>query len=164
LWQRIAVFTKVHQTRYTPYEKPVMIWDGQCGFCAYWTTRWSKLTGQKVSYEPYQEVATAFPDIPVERFKEASRLVEPSGAVFSGPRSAYRTLTYSRSFWRFLDRWYLEKGWFEKFSDRAYNWVANNRNFLFKVTKLCFGSNPHEVRPFWLIYLCTILYVIYLYF
>lgn len=141
-----------------------MIWDGQCGFCAYWTTRWSKLTDAKVEYIPYQEAAKDFPAIPVERFKEASRLIEPSGEVFSGPRSAYRTFTYSRSFWRFLDRWYVQKQWFQKLSDSLYQWIADHRGFLFKVSKLCFGSNPNEVRPFWLIYICTLLYVFYVYF
>ncbi len=142
---------------------PVMVWDGHCGFCAYWTTRWKKLTGDKVYYRPYQEAAPDFPDIEVEYFKEASRLIEPGGEIFSGPRSAYRTLTYTKSKWAFLDKWYERYTWFRKLSDRLYQYVADHRNFMFKLTKALFGSNPLEVRPFWLIYIAIILYLVYIY-
>ena len=137
-----------------------MVWDGECGFCRYWTTRWQKITGSRVDYKPYQEIAQAIPDIEVIHFKEASRLIEIDGKVYSGPRSAYRTFTYG-SKWAFLDKWYAHYPWFEKFSDHTYDWVARNRNILFKVTKAMFGSDPDQVRPFWVIYLGLVLYFVY---
>lgn len=137
-----------------------MVWDGQCGFCAYWTTRWKKFTRDKVEYCPYQECYTEFGDIELKHFKQASRLIDKSGLVYSGPRSAYRTLTYG-SKWAFLDRWYANNNWFENLSDSAYNWVAKNRNILFKLTKAMFGSDPDQTRPFWAIYLVIILYLVY---
>ncbi len=138
-----------------------MVWDGNCGFCAYWTTRWKKITKEQINYEPYQTAAERFEDIPEIHFKEASRLIEPSGQVFSGPRSAYRSFTYGKSFWRFLDAWYASKPYFQRFSDELYNWVAKNRGVLFKLTKCMFGSNPEETKPFWVIYLGITLYLIY---
>lgn len=141
-----------------------MVWDGNCGFCAYWVTHWQKKTTEVIVYKPYQEAAADFNDIPLERFKEASRLIESDGKVYSGPRSAYRTFTYNpKGRWRFLDRWYAEKPWFESLSDRLYAWVATNRSSLFKLTKAMFGSNPEELRPFWVIYVCVIFYLIYLF-
>lgn len=138
-----------------------MVWDGACGFCAYWTTRWSKMTNNMVEYKPYQEVARNFKDIDEQHFKEASRLIETSGEIFSGPRSAYRTFTYTNSFWQFLDKWYAHKPWFASLSDKAYNLVAQNRSACFKVTKLLFGSNPKEPKPFWFIYVSILAYLIY---
>ena len=158
------MFSKIVKTDYPPSGDAVMIWDGQCGFCAYWVSRWETITGKKVQYRPYQEAAQDFPDINPKYFKEASRLIDGQGMVFSGPRSAYRTLTYGKSKWAFLDRWYDRYTWFERASDKIYNWVAHNRGFLFKLTKAMFGSNPKEVRPFWAIYLALLVYLLYLFF
>lgn len=154
------MFIKVERTAYPPENRPVMVWDGQCGFCKYWTTRWRKITGDKVIYKPYQQVGDDFKDIDTLHFKQASRLIETDGQVYSGPRSAYRTLTYG-SKWSFLDRWYASKPWFARLSDGLYNGVARNRNWLFKLTKLMYGSNPEDVKPFWVIYLGILAYLVY---
>ena len=154
------MFEKLSKTQYAPKDKPVMVWDGNCGFCRYWVTRWSRFTGEKIYYEPYQEAAPTFPDIDEKHFKKASRLIETDGSIYSGPRSAYRTFTYGSS-WAFLDRWYEKYSWFEKLSDALYVRIERNRSFLFKVTKFLFGSNPLEIRPFWAIYLAILLYILY---
>ena len=137
-----------------------MIWDGNCGFCRYWIKRWQRFTKDTLDYEPFQTAAKRFPDIDTIHFKQASRLVETDGTIYSGPRSAYRTFTYG-SKWGFLDRWYQNSGFFQGISDVLYNKVASHRSFLFKLTKALFGSNPDEIRPFWFIYLCVIVYLIY---
>ncbi len=149
------VFQKIKHTAYPPTNKPLMIWDGNCGFCAYWITKWQSTTKDKVNYSSYLEVAGQFPDIDLRHFKQASRLIEPSGAIFSGPRSAYRTFAYG-SRWAFLDHWYENKRWFSSLSDNLYNWVTHNRGLLFTISKYCFGSNPNASKPFWLLYLILI--------
>lgn len=139
-----------------------MVWDGTCGFCQYWTTRWQRFTKDKIGYDAYQDCAHYFKDIDVKHFKQASRLIEKDGTIYSGPRSAYRTFTYG-SKWAFLDSWYVKYTWFEKLSDGLYNWVANNRSMMFKITKALFGTNPEEPRPFWVVYLMIVLYLIYIF-
>ena len=162
LHQRSNLFQKVDYTRFPPENKPVMIWDGTCGFCKYWITYWHRLTQDKIDYESFQTAAERFKDIDLVHFKQASRLIETDGKVYSGPRSAYRTFTYGSKF-AFLDRWYQNYRLFEKISDRIYQLVASNRNFFFRLTKAMFGSNPNELRPFWFVYLCVIVYLIYIY-
>jgi len=137
-----------------------MVWDGNCGFCQYWVSRWQKFTGEKIYYQPYQDVVRYMPDIDEGHFKEASRLIEPDGNIYSGPASAYRTFTYG-SKWAFLFKWYNKYQWFEKLSDWMYNRVVANRNILFKVTKFLFGKDPEEPRPFWAIYITVLAYIIY---
>lgn len=137
-----------------------MVWDGNCGFCKYWITRWQRFTKDKLDYEPFQSAAQRFEDIELTHFKQASRLIETDGSVYSGPRSAYRTFTYG-SKWGVLDKWYQNNKLFQRISDNLYSWIERNRNFLFKLTKAMFGSNPEEIRPFWLVYLCVIAYLIY---
>ncbi|HCQ15888.1 MAG TPA: thiol-disulfide oxidoreductase, partial [Cryomorphaceae bacterium] len=99
--------------------------------------------------------------IALHHFKQASRLIEPDGSIFSGPRSAYRTFTYGSS-WGFLDKWYAQYGWFRKMSDWLYMRIAKNRSLLFRLTKLMFGGDPENTKPFWVIYLALIVYFIYI--
>ena len=91
------MFTKFYRTNYPPTEKPMMVWDGECGFCKYWVTRWKMYTGDRITYKTYQEVASQFKDIPLKEFKKASRLIEPNGSVYSGPDSAYRSFVIKQS-------------------------------------------------------------------
>ena len=44
-----------------PAERPLMAFDGDCGFCRFWIERWRGATGSKVDYEPYQKVASQYP-------------------------------------------------------------------------------------------------------
>jgi len=39
-----------------PADRPVLVFDGDCGFCRFWIERWRGATGGKVDYEPYQKV------------------------------------------------------------------------------------------------------------
>ncbi len=155
------MFQKIHKTGFPPAGKPVLVWDGHCGFCAYWVARWQKITGEKVEYKTFQETAEIFADIPLKEFKKASRLIDTQGFVYSGPRSAFRTLKIGGSGWKFLDDWYATRPWFEKLCDNTYNWIAKNRPFMFRLTKAMFGANPHQPRPFWVIYVGILVYFIY---
>lgn len=138
-----------------------MIWDGQCAFCAYWIAHWQEITKDKVNYQAYQQAAEHFPDINKRHFMLASRLIECDGQIYSGPRSAYRTFTYGTK-WRFLDRWYETKPWFKSLSNNMYSWVTKNRGKLYKLSKLLFGSNPKNLKPFWAVYL--LLFLLFLYY
>ncbi|HKL40077.1 MAG TPA: DCC1-like thiol-disulfide oxidoreductase family protein [Cryomorphaceae bacterium] len=133
-----------------------MVWDGNCAFCHYWIVRWNKMSGDSIDYRPYNEVADKYPDIEVENFQRAVRFIEPDGRIYSGAAAAYRSFTYGTS-WRWLWKIYRDQKWFRKLSNWAYDIVAKNRPFLFKVTRLLFGSNPEKIRPYWLIYLSLIL-------
>lgn len=138
-----------------------MVWDGACAFCAYWVEHWQQGTGNAIDYAPYQEVAERFPDINRRHFMMASRLIETDGQIFSGPRSAYRTFTYGASSWAFMDRWYSEKAWFRKLSDRLYHWVTKHRGKLYRLTTFLFGSDPQSLKPFWFIYLVILAYLLF---
>ena len=53
--------------------KPLLVYDGDCGFCRRWIDRWKILTGDKVDYAPFQEAAKRFHHIPKKKFQEAVR-------------------------------------------------------------------------------------------
>ncbi len=67
-----------------PPERPLAIFDGDCGFCRRWVARWKARTGPRVDYAPSQEVARRFPEIPKEAFARAFQLVLPDGRVLEG--------------------------------------------------------------------------------
>lgn len=138
------------QTYYRP-PTPMLIWDGTCGFCKFWVTRWKIMTGDAILYVPYQEAAHQIKDIPVQAFKEAVRMIETDGKVYNGAGAAYKTLTYSGK-WRFLYPYYKKFPLFRKISDHACQSIADNRPFMFTLTKMLFGKNPNKMVHYWIIY------------
>src|SRR5216684_341036 len=69
---------------------PLLIFDGDCGFCRIWVQYWNRLTGDRVAYEPYQNVASQFPDIPPERFAKSVHLALPGGRLLGGPHAVFQ--------------------------------------------------------------------------
>jgi predicted DCC family thiol-disulfide oxidoreductase YuxK len=70
---------------------PVLVFDGECGFCRYWIARWRARTGPAVTYLPFQDpsVAAALPDIPRDEFARSVQFVDEHGAVSAGARAVF---------------------------------------------------------------------------
>ena len=75
--------------------KPLMLYDGDCGFCRRWIGRWEKITGDAVDYSPYQERAGSFPGIPAQNLKQSVHLIEADGRVTSGAQAVFRSLSHN---------------------------------------------------------------------
>ncbi|MDT7827608.1 DCC1-like thiol-disulfide oxidoreductase family protein [Pricia sp. S334] len=146
------------RTTYRP-EKPLLVWDGQCGFCKYWVTRWKKITGDAVRYVPYQDIHEEIPDIPKEAFQKAVRLILSDGRVISGAGAAYRTLEYSKT-WNRLYGYYQKSQFFRTLSDLGYSYVADHRPFMYNLTQAFFGEDPNKPKPYWVFYLVGIIVLI----
>ena len=71
---------------------PVLVYDGDCGFCVFWIERWKKITKDCIVYVPFQETAGHFSWIPLEDFKKAIKLVLPNDNVLSGAHAVLRAL------------------------------------------------------------------------
>ena len=106
--------------------KPVLVYDGACGFCRRWVNRWRSVTGDAVDYAPYQDVADRFPSIPRDRFREAVQLIEPDGTVLSGAQAVLRALAHAPgSAWPL--RLYERLPVVASVAESAYNFVARHR-------------------------------------
>jgi predicted DCC family thiol-disulfide oxidoreductase YuxK len=136
-----------------------MIWDGNCGFCKYWVIRWKQMTGASVEYTSYQKILDQIHDIPEWAYKEAARLVDTDGTIYNGPEAAYKALEYSGR-WDRLFNFYVRSGLFRFMSDHAYMWIAGNRSFLFKITKLLWGSDPTRPAGYWRFYLLGLAFLV----
>lgn len=76
----------------TTITRPLLIYDGDCGFCRRWVARWRRWTGDRVAYATAEEAAASHPEIPPERFREAVVLVEPDGRVSYAAEAVARSL------------------------------------------------------------------------
>src|SRR6478735_615650 len=75
--------------------RPQLIYDGDCGFCAYWARYWQKLTGESVEYRPYQQVLAQHPTIPEAEFQRAVQFIAPDGRRASGAEASFLTLSHA---------------------------------------------------------------------
>jgi predicted DCC family thiol-disulfide oxidoreductase YuxK len=85
----------------SPPERPLVVFDGDCGFCRYWILRWRERTGDALEYTPYQDPAVArrFPALTPERCARALQIVETDGGVSEGAEAVCRTLARSGIRW-----------------------------------------------------------------
>ena len=118
--------------------KPLLIYDGDCGFCQYWVDYWHQLTGNEVSYKPYQEVAEQFPSIPVEEFQKAVQYVAKDGTISRAAKASFLTLSHAkgRGFWLALYRFLPG---FSFVSEKAYVLVASHRSFFYAICLFLWG-------------------------
>ena len=117
-----------------------MLWDRDCHFCRRWIERWHEITGDAVTYEPFQEAANRFPEISREEFDRAVQLIETDGEVFSGAEAVYRSLSYDRGR-RWLTWSYEHIPSFASTSEFFYSLVSRHRTFASRCTRLLWGEN-----------------------
>lgn len=127
-----------------PLTKPLVVWDGDCGFCRLWIERWRHLVGDRADFEPYQSATERFPEIPVERFKSAVQLMLPGDEGYSAAEAVFRLLALVPG-WGWMHWLYRHLPGVAAVSEAAYRFIANHRPAFYKLTKLLWGD--HFERP-----------------
>lgn len=125
--------------------KPILIFDGDCGFCRKWIAYWKTLTGDRVDYAPYQEVGGRFPDIPKSRYEEAVQLVEPDGTIRSGASAVFSALA-ARPGLGWIHGLYKRVPGVAALTEAAYRVVARNRVFFSRLTRFFWGETVEPAR------------------
>lgn len=118
---------------------PVLVYDGDCSFCRFWINAWQARTGNRVVYAPYQQVASRFPQIPVETFHRAVQLILPNGAVFSAAEAVFRALANAPG-WGWMLWAYDHLPGFAPVSEVSYRVVAAHRDLFYGFTRLGWGK------------------------
>src|SRR5437867_3778849 len=123
--------------------KPLLIYDGKCGFCAIWVHYWKRLTDDRVLYAPAQDVGGQHPEISPDEFKRSVWLVFPTGERWSGAEAAFRLMSLApgKSWMLF---WYRHAPGFAPVSEAAYRFIARHRSFFYWVTRILWGK---EIPP-----------------
>jgi predicted DCC family thiol-disulfide oxidoreductase YuxK len=121
-----------------PPPKPLLVFDGDCGFCRRWVARGRRLIGDRLAFEPYQSAAARFPGMPRSWFRQAVQLIEPDGSVYSAAEAVFRALALSRSHpeCRHFLTVYETVPAARPLAERTYRWVADHRSLLSRMPDL----------------------------
>ncbi len=107
---------------------PIMLFDGDCGFCRRWIEKWRKATAPRVAYEPYQKELMNYPQLSEAQCREAVQLIMPDGTVLSGAKAVLKALQIGGKdeglFWS-----YEHVPLFAPAAEWCYRLVAHNRTF-----------------------------------
>ena len=145
-----------------PPALPLLIFDGDCRFCRLWIGYWKQLTGDRLAYAPYQEVAAQFPQIPIENFKRAVHLVLPDGEILAAAHAVFRSLAclpkYAWMLWA-----YHHVPAFAAVSEWIYRLVAAHRSFFYRVTVFLWGKRlepgSYEIVARWFLRSIGLIYL-----
>jgi predicted DCC family thiol-disulfide oxidoreductase YuxK len=126
-----------------PPAKPLLVYDGRCGFCKMWIRRWERETGGAVDYAPSQEAGARFPEIPPEAFGRSVQLVLPDGEVLEGAHAVLRALAAAPG-----------KGWplalyprvplFAPAAEGLYRLIARRRDAASAATRVLWGRRVEK--------------------
>jgi predicted DCC family thiol-disulfide oxidoreductase YuxK len=130
----------------SPPQKPLLVYDGDCGFCTLWIHRWQCVTGELVDYLPSQDpqIAERFPEIPRADFDSSVQLIEPDGSIYNGAEAVFQSLAHNPNY-RWVHDFYEVFPPFAQLTEWSYRLVARHRPFFSRVTKLLWGR--HVERP-----------------
>jgi predicted DCC family thiol-disulfide oxidoreductase YuxK len=121
-------------------DRPLIVFDGDCGFCRFWIARWRSGTGDTVDFQAFQhpDISRQFPDIPRERFARAVQLIEPNGCVSEAAEAVVRLLALGG---RRAPLWaYHHVPAVALVTERAYRVIADHRSLWSAVTRLLWGG------------------------
>jgi predicted DCC family thiol-disulfide oxidoreductase YuxK len=128
-----------------PGSRALLVYDGRCGFCRLWIGRWRGMTGERVVYATFQEVAGKFPDVPLERFRRAVHLIDEDGTTSDGAEAVFRLLAHAPGRGWTLTLYRRLPG-FAPLSEACYRFIANRRGLFFKLTGLLWGKRLEAPR------------------
>ncbi|MDG2423553.1 MAG: lipase maturation factor family protein [Phycisphaerales bacterium] len=123
-----------------PTSLPLVVYDGNCGFCRRWLKRYEALTPPgKLAWASYQKAAGTFPGIPEAQFQKAIHLVQPDGSHTRGAEAVFEIMNHAD-----LRSWPL---WcqrnlppFRATCNGLYRVVARNRRMAGTGGRLLWGS------------------------
>jgi predicted DCC family thiol-disulfide oxidoreductase YuxK len=142
--------------------RPLLVYDGDCGFCAYWAHYWRELTGDSVDYRPYQEVAEQYPAIPITDFQRAVQYITPDGRYSRAAEASFLTLSHARGkgIWLAL---YRKLPGFAAVSELAYAFTAAHRPAFHRISLFMWGRDygppRHELDSFLFLRLFGLIYL-----
>ena len=130
-----------------PPPKPVLIWDGECRFCALWVERWRQIARGSIDDTTFQKAAARFPEIPLETFERAIVYIDSDGKVFTGAEAIFRSLRF-RAWQRALSWTYDHVPPFAAFSEFFYRLTARQRQASSAITRILWGNDVRSPSYF----------------
>ncbi len=127
--------------------KPVLYWDGDCGFCARWVGRWRDCTGDLVDYvkigpDAPQPVLEAAGGLPPQRVVLQSPGADPVG----GAAAALGALATANRGAQLVLWLYRKVPMVRVLMEAAYRLVAAQRSLFAGLTRLVWGGDVRRPR------------------
>ncbi len=96
------------------------------------------MTGKRVKYIPYQEMASHYKSISTAEFQRAIQYVDEDGKIFSAAQASFLVLSQATgwSLWLFL---YKKLPGFSAFSEWAYAFIAAHRPAFYRISLWLWG-------------------------
>ena len=129
-------------------ERPLVVWDGSCGFCRMSIERLQAELGERVASAPYQEVGDRFAPLGPSDYARAVHLIEPGGERSSGAEAVFRVLDYRDAGlpWLWL---YRRVPGFAALSELGYRFVARHRSAMRRIAVWGVGQDLRPLRYDW---------------
>ncbi len=128
--------------------RPILIYDGHCGFCEIWVNYWRSVTGERVGYSSSQEVAEQYPEISVEQFRRSVWLVYPNGRRVSGAAAAFELMAHAPG--KAWPLWlYNHFPGFGIVTELSYRIIAEHRSFFYWITRILWGKQVEPASYRW---------------
>jgi len=126
-------------------DRPLLVWDGDCGFCRRSLEYIRDRAGDHLHYAPFQHVHRYFDGIDQADFERGVHLVEPDGLHYSGAEAIFRALGRAPDdgTWQSL---YDRVPGFSTLTERVYRFVADNRPLVSRISRWLFGSDLRRSR------------------
>jgi len=137
-------------------DRPLVVFDGKCGFCRLWIDYWRQLTRDRAIYLPFQELHEKYPNAPREDYASAVYLILPSGEIFFAAHAVYELLADCCD-----KKWplnaYSKVPFFAAGSELGYRIIARHRDLGHWITRIFWGI-PVQLESFnlatWLFQRC----------
>src|ERR1700689_1012496 len=120
--------------------RPLLVYDADCGFCVYWARYWQKLTGEAASYQPYQEVASQYPEVPLADFRRGVQYIPGDRRRASAAEASFLTLSHARGKGFWLTRYKKLPG-FAAIAEWIYAFIAARRSAFYRVSLFLWGKD-----------------------
>ena len=119
--------------------KPLLVYDNDCDFCRYWIAQWQHITGDRIDYAPFQEIAAEFPEIPLSAFENSVQLILQNSTVLSGAEAVFRALNNGLLLWC-----YYHLFGFANVAEGTYRFIAQHRSFFSTLTRWFWGTHTER--------------------
>jgi predicted DCC family thiol-disulfide oxidoreductase YuxK len=121
-------------------QQPLLVYDGDCAFCLYWARYWQALTGNRVGYRPYRDVASQYPEISLADFQRGVQYITPDGHHASAAQASFLALSHApgKGFWLAM---YRRLPGFAALAELIYAFIAAHRSAFHRISLLLWGRN-----------------------
>jgi predicted DCC family thiol-disulfide oxidoreductase YuxK len=126
---------------HTAPRRPILYWDGDCGFCRKWVDRWQESSGESVEYQTLQHAPSYVVEAAGGDPPQQIVLKLPDGTLLTGAHAALTAVQNGGLGAKFLLRLYERVPAFSTFTESFYRWIANHRGLCGSLTKWLWGSS-----------------------